>query len=123
MARTFYYEVDGKQLGPVNGRELLNLRARGAIQADTWVRCENSETWRPLRSVDLREEQRKEQAAGPWRALLRMLLRGRGAKSLLVSALVLFVLLAMLVMAAVFLWPLFLLILLWLFISAVIRMK
>ncbi|MBR1997455.1 MAG: DUF4339 domain-containing protein [Akkermansia sp.] len=123
MARAFYYDVEGKELGPVSGRELLNLRARGAIGADTWVRREDSDTWRPFRSVDLREEERKERAAGPLRLLLRVLLRNRGPKTLVVTLLVLFVLLAMLAMAAVFLWPLLLLLLVWLFIFNVIRMK
>ncbi len=123
MARAFYYDVEGKELGPVSGRELLNLRARGAIAADTWVRREDSDTWRPFRSVDLREEERKERAAGPLRLLLRMLLRNRGPKTLVVTLLVLFVMLAMLAMAAVFLWPLLLVLLVWLFIFNVIRMK
>lgn len=123
MARTFYYDVEGKELGPVSGRELLNLRARGAIDADTWVRRADSETWRPFRSVDLKEEERKERAAGPWRMAMRMLLHNRGGRAMLVSLLVLFVLVVMLVAAAIFFWPLFLLLLVWVLISRVIRMK
>lgn len=104
MSRKFYYDVNGEKLGPVTGRELLYLRAEGKIDDRTWVRAEDSQTWRPYASVNLREERKKEAAAGP----LRSILRNMSPAILLVSGLVLFSLLVLAVVTAVYAWPLIL---------------
>lgn len=108
MARKFIYDTGEEKLGPVTGRELLRLRAEGEIDDNTWVRPEESRTWRPLRHTDLREEKKKEASSGMIGSLWRMLVSHMSFKMMLVLGLVVVVLLAMLVVAGVYLWPLFL---------------
>lgn len=108
MARKFIYDNGEEKLGPVTGRELLRLRAEGEIDDNTWVRPEESRTWRPLRHTDLREEKKKEASSGLIGSLWRMLVSHMSFKMMLVLGLVVVVLLAMLVVAGVYLWPLFL---------------
>lgn len=108
MARKFIYDNGEEKLGPVTGRELLRLRAEGEIDDNTWVRPEESRTWRPLRHTDLREEKKKEASSGMIGSLWRMLVSHMSFKMMLVLGLVVVVLLAMLVVAGVYLWPLFL---------------
>ena len=108
MARKFIYDNGEEKLGPVTGRELLRLRAEGEIDDNTWVRPEESRTWRPLRHTDLREEKKKEASSGMIGSLWRMLVGHMSFKMMLVLGLVVVVLLAMLVVAGVYLWPLFL---------------
>ncbi len=71
MACKYYYDSDGRKLGPVSANELVRLRAQGAIEGETWVRRENSSTWRPLSSVNLREAEEEEANPGVWRLLRR----------------------------------------------------
>lgn len=108
MARKFIYDNGEEKLGPVTGRELLRLRAEGEIDDNTWVRPEESRTWRPLRHTNLREEKEKEAKRGLWGGLWSVLFRSMSFKMMLVLGLVVVVLLAMLVVAGVYLWPLFL---------------
>lgn len=108
MARKFIYDNGEEKLGPVTGRELLRLRAEGEIDDNTWVRPAESRTWRPLRHTDLREEKKKEASSGMIGSLWRMLVSHMSFKMMLVLGLVVVVLLAMLVVAGVYLWPLFL---------------
>lgn len=101
MARKFYYDADGEKLGPVTGQELLYLRAEGQIDDKTWVRAEDSQTWRPYAATDLREERKKEAGAGLWRQLFRNI----SPATMVVLGLVLFSLLVLAVVAFVYLWP------------------
>lgn len=71
MARRFYYDTGTEKVGPVTGNDLVRLRASGEIADDTWVRREDSGTWRPLSSVNLREEEQEEANPGLWTVLKR----------------------------------------------------
>lgn len=70
MARRYYYDNGKNKVGPVTGAELLQLRADGEIDGDTWVRRADSSTWRPLAQTDLRQEEEEENNPSLW-ALLR----------------------------------------------------
>lgn len=107
MARKFYYDTGEEKVGPVTGQELVRLRAAGQLTDDTWVRREDSATWRPLHSVNLREEEEEEANPGLLKALWRS---GMLIPLLLVLAgLVVFALLA--VGALSVLWPVVLVVL------------
>ncbi|MBQ2380695.1 MAG: DUF4339 domain-containing protein [Akkermansia sp.] len=71
MARKFYYDTGKEKIGPVSGNELVQLRAAGEIDNKTWVRREDSSTWRPLGSTDLREEEEEEANPSLWKLLFR----------------------------------------------------
>lgn len=73
MARKYYYDSGEQKVGPVTGSKLVQLRADGEIGDDTWVRRENSSTWRPLSAVDLRAEEEQERNPSLWRMLLHSL--------------------------------------------------
>ena len=73
MARKFFYDTGEQKVGPVTGSHLVRLRATGEINDDTWVRLAKSNTWRPLGSVDLHEEEEQEANPGLWRLLMRSL--------------------------------------------------
>ena len=60
MARKFFYDTGEQKVGPVTGDRLVQLRAAGEIDDSTWVRRADSSTWRPLGSVNLREEEERE---------------------------------------------------------------
>lgn len=119
MARKFYYDADGEKLGPVTGQELLYLRAEGRIDDKTWVRAEDSQTWRPFASVDLREERRKESSAGIWRQLFRNI----SPATMLVTGLVIFTLIVLMVTVAVFMWPFLLFLVAFFFVLRLMKMK
>ena len=108
MARKFIYDNGEEKLGPVTGAELLRLRAEGEIDDNTWVRREDSATWRPLRNTDLREEREKEASRSLWSLLFRHLSPG------LKVAIFLFLLIivVMLLTVAAYLWPVLLCLLL-----------
>ncbi len=114
MARKYFYDDGENKVGPVSGEDLLRLRAAGTLADNTWVRAEKSSTWRPLASVDLREEE--EEAANPsfWKILRRhMPLR---TIIMLVALLIVF-LVAAVAFVGVF-WPVLLVLLIaWLFMS------
>lgn len=76
MARKYYYDTGEEKIGPVTGNELVQLRADGQIDNKTWVRRDGSSTWRPLESVDLREEEEEEANPGLWKLLTRNLSTG-----------------------------------------------
>ncbi len=119
MARKYYYDTGEAKVGPVDGEELLRLRASGQLAADTWVRAEDSATWRPLASVDLREEE--EEAANP--SLWKMLLRHVPLPTLILGAAVLIVIVALLVFFIGAFWPLLLAMgFVWMLMSATRRM-
>ncbi len=104
MARKYYYDTGDNKVGPVDGEELLRLRSSGALGADTWVREEDSSTWRPLGAVNLaREEQ---EAANP--SLWKLLLRHIPLPSLILAVAVFVVIVAMLVFFIGAFWPLLL---------------
>ena len=119
MSRKFYYDIDGEKHGPVTGQELLYLRAGGKIDGKTWVRAENSQTWRPFDSVDLREERKKQASSGIWRQLFRNISPG----TLAIMGMVLVILVVLLVVAVSFLWPLLLVLLALALVSRLMKMK
>ena len=49
----------------------MRLRAAGQLDDNTWVRREDSGTWRPLHSVNLREEEEEEANPGILKTLWR----------------------------------------------------
>ncbi|MBQ2869774.1 MAG: DUF4339 domain-containing protein [Akkermansia sp.] len=57
MARKFYYDTGTEKVGPVTGADLVRLRASGEINNETWVRRADNNTWRPLHTVNLNEEE------------------------------------------------------------------
>ena len=71
MARKYFYDNGEEKIGPVSGNQLVRLRAAGEISDDTWVRRADSGTWRPLSSVNLREEEQEEANPSLWKLLLR----------------------------------------------------
>ncbi len=106
MARKFYYDNGSEKIGPVTGNELVRLRAAGQLDDNTWVRREDSVTWRPLHSVNLREEEEEEANPGLLKALWRS---GMLVPLLLVAlGLVIFALLA--VGALSIFWPVLLIV-------------
>ncbi len=107
MAHKYFYDTGEEKLGPVTGNELVQLRAAGQIDNKTWVCREDSETWRPLGSVDLREEEYEEANPSLWKLLTRHLPLSRII--LLVAVLVVFVLLVLGVLSVA--WPFILLVL------------
>ncbi len=118
MARKYYYDTGEEKVGPVDGDELFQLRASGQLAPDTWVRGEDSATWRPLSSVDLREEE--EEARNP--SLWKILSRNLSLRSMVLGAAVLLVLLALLIFFISAAWPLLLMLMLaWLFMAALRR--
>lgn len=68
-SQRFYYDSGTEKLGPISGAELLRLLASGEVTRETWVRRENSTTWRPLASIDLSKEQEQEKKRTVRRAL------------------------------------------------------
>lgn len=77
MARKYYYDTGEEKIGPVTGNELVQLRAAGRIDNKTWVRREDSSTWRPLGSTDLREEEEEEANPSLWKLLTRNVSTGQ----------------------------------------------
>lgn len=76
MARKFYYDTGTEKIGPVTGAELVRLRATGEISNETWVRRADNNTWRPLHTVNLREEEEEERNPGLFTILKRSGLLG-----------------------------------------------
>ena len=101
MAHKYYYDTGEEKIGPVTGNELVQLRAAGTIDNKTWVRREDSETWRPLSSVNLRQEEEEEANPSLWRLLTRNMPASRII--LMVSVLVVFLLLVLGVLSVA--WP------------------
>ena len=71
MARKYYYDTGEQKIGPVTGNQLVQLRAQGEINDETWVRRANSSTWRPLGGINLRAEEEEEANPSLWRLLMR----------------------------------------------------
>lgn len=76
MARQFYYDTGSEKIGPVSGTDLVRLRAAGEINDDTWVRRADNNTWRPLHTVNLSEEEEEERNPGLFTLLRRSGLLG-----------------------------------------------
>ena len=111
MARKFFYDTGEQKVGPVTGNRLVQLRAAGQLHDNTWVRRADSGTWRPLSSINLREEE--EQEANP--SLWRLLTRSFTWQSLLLFVAVLIIFIAVGIGLLAFAWPIILvLLLLWL---------
>lgn len=71
MARKFYYDTGTEKVGPVTGSDLVRLRASGEITDETWVRRADKNTWRPLHTVNLSEEEEEERNPGLFTVLKR----------------------------------------------------
>ena len=106
MARRFYYDTGAEKVGPVTGADLVRLRASGEISNDTWVRRADNNTWRPLHTVNLSEEEEEERNPGLFTVLRRSGLLGPVLIFLL--GLVLFIVIA--VGAIKVFWPFLLLV-------------
>ena len=76
MARQFYYDTGTEKVGPVSGTDLVRLRASGEINDETWVRRADNNTWRPLHTVNLSEEEEEERNPGFFTLLRRSGLLG-----------------------------------------------
>lgn len=111
MAHKYFYDTAQGKVGPVSGEDLVRLRATGEIDGDTWVRRENSSTWRRLAKMDLRKEEEAEANPSFW----TMLRRHIPLSTLIIFAAVAIVLVMILVGLASVLWPVLLVLLvLWL---------
>ncbi len=108
MARSFYYDTGEVKKGPVSGNDLVQLRAAGEIDADTWVRRADSSTWRHLADIDLREEEEQEAHPSLWRLLMRTM----GWRTLVLTIAVGIVVIALAVGVLSFAWPIVLVLLL-----------
>lgn len=115
MARKFYYDTGTEKVGPVSGNDLVRLRASGEITDETWVRRADNNTWRPLHTVNLSEEEEEERNPGLFTVLKRS---GMLVPALLmVVGLVIFLVLA--IGAIQLFWPILLFIfIVWLFTKA-----
>lgn len=122
MARKFYYDTGEEKLGPIKGLELLELHAQGVITDDTWVRRDDSQTWRKMADADLREE--REEAARP-KSIWQILWSQLTVSSIITILCVLVIIAAICYMGFVFLkafWPiLLLLIVVWMVYRALSR--
>lgn len=105
MARQFYYDTGSEKIGPVSGAELVRLRAMGEISNETWVRRADNNTWRPLHTVNLSEEEEEERNPGLFTILKRSGLLG--PVLIILLGLVLFIIVA--VGAIRVFWPVLLL--------------
>lgn len=76
MARQFYYDTGSEKIGPVSGADLVRLRATGEINDETWVRRADNNTWRPLHTVNLSQEEEEERNPGLFTILKRSGLLG-----------------------------------------------
>ncbi len=101
MARQFYYDTGTEKVGPVSGTDLVRLRASGEINDETWVRRADNNTWRPLHTVNLSEEEEEERNPGFFTLLRRSGLLG--PVLIIVLGLVLFIVLA--IGALQLFWP------------------
>lgn len=117
MARKYYYDTGEQKLGPVSGTELVQLRASGDINDNTWVRRADSSTWRPLSSIDLREEE--EQEANP--SLWRLILRSLSWQTILLLVALAIIFIALLCGLIAFAWPVILVLLLLWFLNSISR--
>lgn len=104
MSRQYYYDTGSEKIGPVSGEDLVELRAEGTINDETWVRRADKGTWRPLKSVNLSEEE--EEAANP--SLLAVLRRSGLLWPLLLLLLGVILVVVLAAGLAVQLWPLLL---------------
>lgn len=52
----YYYDDGSARKGPVSYRELVQLSDEGVLSSDSWIRKENSPTWRRLKDTDFAEE-------------------------------------------------------------------
>ena len=101
MARQVYYDTGTEKVGPVSGTDLVRLRASGEINDETWVRRADNNTWRPLHTVNLSEEEEEERNPGFFTLLRRSGLLG--PVLIIVLGLVLFIVLA--IGALQLFWP------------------
>ena len=111
MARKYFYDTPQGKVGPVSGEDLVRMRATGEIDGDTWVRRENSSTWRHVSKMDLRKEEEAEANPSFW----TMLRRHVPLSTLIIFVALAIVFVMLLVGLASVLWPVLLVLLvLWL---------
>lgn len=117
MARQFYYDTGTEKVGPVTGADLVRLRASGEISNETWVRRADNNTWRPLHTVNLSEEEEEERNPGLFTILKRSGLLG----PLLIMLLGLVLFIAVVIGAVKMLWPVLLLLFFFWLLSKALR--
>lgn len=117
MARKFYYDTGTEKVGPVSGADLVRLRASGEISNDTWVRRADNNTWRPLHTVNLNEEEEEVRNPGLFTILKQSGLLG----PLMVLLLALVVFIAVVVGAVKVFWPVLLLLFIFWLLSKALR--
>lgn len=117
MARKFYYDTGTEKVGPVTGADLVRLRASGEISNETWVRRADNNTWRPLHTVNLSEEEEEERNPGLFTILKRSGLLG----PLLIMLLGLVLFIAVVIGAVKMLWPVLLLLFFFWLLSKALR--
>lgn len=113
MARKYFYDTGDQKIGPVTGNKLVQLRAAGEIDDNTWVRRSDSSTWRPLSGVNLREEEEEEANPSLWRLLLRNL----SWQSILLFIALAIIFFALLAGVIAFAWPILLVLLFFWFLN------
>lgn len=69
MSKNYYYDDGNAKHGPVSARELQRLIDEGALSPETWVRPENSGTWRKWIDTEFTEEEVKTASGGVFSAL------------------------------------------------------
>ena len=104
MAHKYFYDTGDQKHGPVTGNKLVQLRAAGEIDDNTWVRRSDSSTWRPLSGVNLREEEEEESNPSLWRLLMRSM--SWSTILLLIALAIIFI--ALIAGVIAFAWPLLL---------------
>ncbi len=120
MAQQFYYDSGTEKIGPISGVDLVQLSHEGRITPDTWVRRAESSTWRRLADIDLTKEKEKEQKRSFWRAIWQQL---TPAHIVGILCLLLFLggVLTLGVMALKVLWPILLVLLVFWWLSRVLK--
>lgn len=101
MPQRYYYDTGESKVGPVTGNELVRLRAVGDISPDTWVRRADSQTWRPLSQINLRQEEEQEANPSLWRLLRRHIPLG----NIILAIALIFVGVAILIGVLRYVWP------------------
>lgn len=69
MSKRYYYDDGDAKHGPVSARELQRLIDEGTLSPETWVRPEDSGTWRKWIDTEFTEEEVKAASGGTFSAL------------------------------------------------------
>ncbi len=71
MSNNYYYDDGESKKGPVSARELQRLVDEGTLSTETWVRREESTTWRKWIDTDFTEEEIETPSGGVFSAFFR----------------------------------------------------